>query len=152
MVNIASDTRAAERDHHNLSSQLPQLVSFPLIMAAGVSYWTIASVIVGAVAFIPFIMGFFGGNKFNVQGKVSSSPTKPPRISTDIGDQQTLVLTGASEGMGKSVAKQLAAKGANIVIVSRGVAKLEGALAEIKVGSLHPKRKLKLTVLSGCSI
>ena len=35
--------------------------------------------------------------------------------------------------MGKSVATQLAAKGANIVIVSRNVAKLELALAEIKV-------------------
>jgi 3-dehydrosphinganine reductase len=35
--------------------------------------------------------------------------------------------------MGKSVAKQLAAKGANLIIVSRNVAKLEAALAEIKV-------------------
>jgi 3-dehydrosphinganine reductase len=37
--------------------------------------------------------------------------------------------------MGKSVAKQLAAKGANIVIVSRSTAKLELALAEVKVGA-----------------
>ena len=35
--------------------------------------------------------------------------------------------------MGKSVAKQLAAKGAHLIIVSRNVAKLEAALAEIKV-------------------
>ena len=35
--------------------------------------------------------------------------------------------------MGKSVAKQLAAKGANLIIVSRNVAKLEAALEEIKV-------------------
>jgi 3-dehydrosphinganine reductase len=35
--------------------------------------------------------------------------------------------------MGKSVAKQLATKGANLIIVARTVAKLEAALAEIKV-------------------
>ena len=35
--------------------------------------------------------------------------------------------------MGKSVAKQLAAKGANLIIVSRNISKLEAALAEIKV-------------------
>lgn len=35
--------------------------------------------------------------------------------------------------MGKSVAKQLAAKGANLIIVSRNVTKLEAALSEIKV-------------------
>lgn len=47
--------------------------------------------------------------------------------------KQTVLLTGASEGMGRSVAKQLAAKGANVVIVSRNVGKLEEALAEVKV-------------------
>jgi 3-dehydrosphinganine reductase len=35
--------------------------------------------------------------------------------------------------MGKSVAKQLAAKGANVLIVARNVGKLEAALAEIQV-------------------
>ena len=39
--------------------------------------------------------------------------------------------------MGKSVAVLLAKKGANIVIVSRNVAKLEAALEEIKVISIH---------------
>jgi 3-dehydrosphinganine reductase len=53
--------------------------------------------------------------------------------------QQTILLTGASEGMGKSVAKQLAAKGANILIVSRNIAKLEAALAEIKVVKSLPQ-------------
>jgi 3-dehydrosphinganine reductase len=51
---------------------------------------------------------------------------------------QTVLLTGASEGMGRSVAKQLAAKGANVVIVSRNVGKLEEALAEVKVDHLLP--------------
>ena len=48
---------------------------------------------------------------------------------------QTVLITGASEGMGKSVAIQLAQKGANIMIVSRNVGRLEEALAEIKVSS-----------------
>ena len=47
--------------------------------------------------------------------------------------QQTVLLTGASEGMGKSVAIQLAQKGANIIIVARNVGKLEEALNAIKV-------------------
>jgi 3-dehydrosphinganine reductase len=51
----------------------------------------------------------------------------------DLIGSQTVLLTGASEGMGRSVAKQLAAKGANVVIVSRNVGKLEEALAEVKV-------------------
>jgi len=38
--------------------------------------------------------------------------------------------------MGLNVALQLAAKGANIVIVARNVGKLEEALAAIKVGWL----------------
>lgn len=35
--------------------------------------------------------------------------------------------------MGKSVAKQLAAKGANVIIVSRNLATLKDALEEVKV-------------------
>jgi short-subunit dehydrogenase len=56
--------------------------------------------------------------------------------------------------MGKCVAKQLAAKGANLIIVSRNVAKLEAALAEIKVAgyaqvvdvsnSFRPQRRTPL--------
>jgi len=49
---------------------------------------------------------------------------------------QTVLITGASEGMGRSVAKQLSQKGANIIIVSRNVGRLEEALADIKASSL----------------
>lgn len=56
--------------------------------------------------------------------------------------KQSILLTGASEGMGKSVAKQLAAKGANIIIASRSVGKLEEALAEIRVSSYSFLRKI----------
>lgn len=43
------------------------------------------------------------------------------------------MITGGSDGMGKSVAIQLAKKGANIVIVARTIAKLEAAIKEISV-------------------
>ncbi|KAG6311924.1 hypothetical protein E4U22_002267 [Claviceps purpurea] len=60
-------------------------------------------------------MGFFRKNKLPVEGK-------------------TVLLTGASEGMGLAAAKQLSAKGANVVIVSRGIPKLQEALESVKVG------------------
>ena len=46
------------------------------------------------------------------------------------------MVTGGSEGMGKSVAVLLAKKGANVVIVARTVEKLESALKEVSV--YHP--------------
>ncbi|KUJ19632.1 3-ketodihydrosphingosine reductase-like protein tsc10 [Mollisia scopiformis] len=82
------------------------------------SLWTII-ILIFSLLLIPTIMGIFGGNKFNVKGK-------------------TVLLTGASEGMGKSVAIQLAQKGANIIIVARNVGKLEAALAEIKAAASSP--------------
>lgn len=47
------------------------------------------------------------------------------------------MITGGSQGMGKGVAKQLAAKGANIVIVARNVDKLKAALEYIAVSSTY---------------
>lgn len=50
--------------------------------------------------------------------------------------------------MGRSAARQLAAKGANVLLVSRSVAKLEEALAETKVGAhmaLQPRGGRTLT-------
>jgi 3-dehydrosphinganine reductase len=77
-------------------------------------------------------MGLFnlGKNRFPVEGKVRALPLFHG-LTTDA--VQTVLLIGASEGMGLSVAKILAQKGANIVIVSRNVEKLESALQEIKV-------------------
>lgn len=48
---------------------------------------------------------------------------------------QTVLITGASEGMGLAAATQLSAKGANLILVSRSVAKLEEAIKAVKVGS-----------------
>ncbi|KAJ8123458.1 hypothetical protein ONZ43_g599 [Nemania bipapillata] len=45
---------------------------------------------------------------------------------------KTVLITGASEGMGRSAARQLAEKGANVILVSRSAGKLEEAMAEAK--------------------
>lgn len=47
-------------------------------------------------------------------------------------------MTGGSEGMGLSAAGQLAAKGANVIIIARNQKKLDAALTEIKVGDRRP--------------
>ncbi|KAM5351291.1 hypothetical protein ACJ41O_004014 [Fusarium nematophilum] len=65
-------------------------------------------------------MGLFGGNKMPVEGK-------------------TILITGASEGLGLSAAKQLAAKGANVILVSRSVGKLEAALTAVKAAAKNPE-------------
>ncbi|KAK3333909.1 hypothetical protein B0T19DRAFT_440624 [Cercophora scortea] len=51
---------------------------------------------------------------------------------------RTVLLTGASEGMGRSAAIQLAAKGANVIIVSRNVGRLEETLAEVRAAAKSP--------------
>ncbi|TWU75781.1 3-dehydrosphinganine reductase [Metarhizium rileyi] len=67
-------------------------------------------------------MGLFSGNKMPVDGK-------------------TVLITGASEGMGLSAAKQLAAKGANIILVSRSAEKLQAALKVVKASAKNPDQR-----------
>ncbi|KAJ6446624.1 3-ketodihydrosphingosine reductase gsl-3 [Purpureocillium lavendulum] len=64
-------------------------------------------------------MGLFGGNKMPVDGK-------------------TVLITGASEGMGLSAAQKLAARGANVILVSRSASKLEAALQSVKAAAKNP--------------
>ncbi|KAK4249591.1 hypothetical protein C7999DRAFT_12519 [Corynascus novoguineensis] len=51
---------------------------------------------------------------------------------------RTVLITGASEGMGRSAAIQLAAKGAHIILVARNVGRLEEALADVKAAAASP--------------
>ncbi|GAW22355.1 hypothetical protein EKO27_g7082 [Xylaria grammica] len=53
-------------------------------------------------------------------------------------DGKTILITGASEGMGRSAARQLAEKGANVILVSRSAKKLEEAMAEAKAAARNP--------------
>lgn len=57
-------------------------------------------------------------------------------ITNDI--HQTVVVTGGSRGMGLEVGRQLAEKGANVVIVARDSDKLRHAIEYIKQGALNP--------------
>ncbi|KAG8161444.1 hypothetical protein KVR01_008431 [Diaporthe batatas] len=68
------------------------------------------------IALIIFNMGLFSKNQMPVEGK-------------------TVLITGGSEGMGLSAARQLAAKGANIIIISRSQQKLDIALADVKAAA-----------------
>ncbi|KFY12754.1 hypothetical protein V492_03673 [Pseudogymnoascus sp. VKM F-4246] len=79
--------------------------------------WTTIASLAFAIGLGALIMGWFSRkNHFDVAGK-------------------TVLLTGASQGMGLSVAKILSGKGANVIIVARNVGKLEGALSEIKASA-----------------
>ncbi|KAI8959584.1 NAD(P)-binding protein [Daldinia sp. FL1419] len=51
---------------------------------------------------------------------------------------RTVLLTGASRGLGLSAARQLAEKGANVIIVARNEAKLPEAVAFISKGARSP--------------
>jgi hypothetical protein len=44
------------------------------IMADILNYWTITGIVIGLLVLLPSIMGFFGGNKFDVKGKVRVQP------------------------------------------------------------------------------
>ncbi|KAL8938765.1 MAG: hypothetical protein Q9216_003711 [Gyalolechia sp. 2 TL-2023] len=54
-------------------------------------------------------------------------------------DGRTVLITGASLGMGRSVARLLAQKGANVVIVARNIQRLEEALKYITTSPPPPK-------------
>ncbi|KAK3504733.1 hypothetical protein B0T13DRAFT_454046 [Neurospora crassa] len=51
---------------------------------------------------------------------------------------RTVLLTGASEGMGRSAAIQLSQKGANVILVSRNVGRLEEALVDVRAAAKNP--------------
>ncbi|KAI5918015.1 NAD(P)-binding protein [Camillea tinctor] len=52
---------------------------------------------------------------------------------------RTVVITGGSSGMGLEVGRQLAEKGANVVIVARGQEKLRQGIEYIQAGALYPQ-------------
>jgi 3-dehydrosphinganine reductase len=56
---------------------------------------------------------------------------------------RTVIVTGGSQGLGLAFAKQLASKGANVVIVARNVSKLRTALTEIKTQAFSPKQRFE---------
>ncbi|VUC32226.1 unnamed protein product [Clonostachys rosea] len=88
-------------------------------MADSPNFLIWASLSTFVLVVIVSIMGLFGGNQMPVDGK-------------------TILITGGSEGMGLAAARQLSAKGANIVIAARSVDKLESAIKEIQAAAKNP--------------
>ncbi|KAE8325502.1 hypothetical protein BDV39DRAFT_103216 [Aspergillus sergii] len=64
-----------------------------------------------------------------------------PQQNEFVVEGRTVVITGGSEGMGKAVACQLAAKGANVVLVARTVKKLQDALDDVKASAANLNRQ-----------
>ncbi|GAB7348437.1 hypothetical protein MBLNU459_g6857t1 [Dothideomycetes sp. NU459] len=56
-------------------------------------------------------------------------------------DGRTILLTGGSQGMGRALAKLLARRGANVVIVARSKDKLALALEEISTSAARPTQR-----------
>jgi 3-dehydrosphinganine reductase len=111
-------------------------------MASGL-YWASAVLAVIIGVFALDIMGLFSWkNHLDVDGKVWHCATEIEWREADI-EVQTVLLTGGSSGMGRGVAKILAQKGANIVIVARNQERLADALSYVSV-SLTYMRPLRL--------
>jgi len=56
--------------------------------------------------------------------------------------RQTVIVTGGSSGIGLATAKAFAARGADVAIVARDVAKLEAAAAEIREAAASPEQRV----------
>lgn len=98
-----------------------------------------SAAVVGSGAIVSSAMGWFSKNQMPVEGKVSTQrdgdggPRNTRGCRALLTLRQTVLLTGASEGMGRSVARQLAAQGADVIVVARNVGRLEETVAELKV-------------------
>ncbi|KAK7186582.1 3-ketosphinganine reductase-like protein [Paraphaeosphaeria sporulosa] len=79
------------------------------------------------------IMGFFSwGNKFPVEGR-------------------TVLLTGASYGMGKELAKLLSQRGASVILVARNVENLQAATAYAKAAAKSPSTQRFHYISADCT-
>ncbi|KAL8670618.1 MAG: hypothetical protein Q9168_004849 [Polycauliona sp. 1 TL-2023] len=56
-------------------------------------------------------------------------------------DGRTVLITGGSQGMGRSAARLIAQKGANVVIAARNVGRLEEALEHVAAGAIHKSQR-----------
>jgi 3-dehydrosphinganine reductase len=66
-------------------------------------------------------------------------------VRNDFFHGKTVLLTGGSSGIGLALARQLAARGANLWLTARDRAKLEAAQGEIKAAAADPAQKIGFT-------
>ncbi|KAF3034999.1 3-dehydrosphinganine reductase [Didymella heteroderae] len=88
-----------------------------------------SQLLLGATGIVLFLVGvlsldimgfaFWKGNQFPVEGK-------------------TVLLTGASQGLGREIAKLLSARGANLILVARTVKNLESAVEFARSHAKNP--------------
>ncbi|GKD08695.1 very-long-chain 3-oxoacyl-CoA reductase-like protein [Tanacetum coccineum] len=88
------------------------------------------------------LLGFLSLFKltFNLLKWVFIAFIRPPKNLKNYGSWA--LITGATDGIGKAFAFQLAQKGLDLILVSRNLAKLEQVSTEIT--SVHPTTKIKV--------
>jgi short-subunit dehydrogenase len=64
-------------------------------------------------------------------------------------DRTTVIVTGASQGVGAATAKAFAKRGANLVLIARGQEKLEALAAELDLGDRVMVAPLDVTDIDG---
>ncbi|KAJ1877332.1 3-dehydrosphinganine reductase, partial [Coemansia sp. S17] len=84
------------------------------------------------------VLSVLGG--IAVAGALSEIYLRLTAAKFDVRDKHCYV-TGGSQGLGKSVAQDLARRGAHVTIVARREAVLKEALAEIKAVAQSPKQQ-----------
>jgi len=64
-------------------------------------------------------------------------------------DKTTVIVTGASQGVGAATAKAFAARGANLVLIARGQEKLDALAEELDIGDRAMVAPLDVTDIAG---
>lgn len=69
-----------------------------------------------------------------------------PRLNTSLSIYAVTVVTGATDGIGREFAGQLASAGFNILIASRSQDKLDAFASELRKSSLQSKSQPRMTL------
>ncbi|KAK7751438.1 hypothetical protein SLS62_006694 [Diatrype stigma] len=86
-------------------------------------------------------MDFSGGGVRGSGGLATSGLPGSGTARTLEAKQQTVLITGGSTGLGLNAARQLAEKGASVIIVARNAGNLEEGIDYIKQGARSPEKQ-----------
>lgn len=90
--------------------------------------------------------GALSSNMFPIEGRVSKTPEniRSRATSLELTDTaQAVLITGASRGLGLEVGRQLAAKGANVVLVARDEERLQAGVEYLREGSISTQQRFR---------